>query len=145
MTTYSPGKYRAAVVDQGFVESPSRGTPGFFLQLRILKRYGANDALEACPEYERTLTQYLANATGVNSLLVQLKAIGVTVTDLAQLDPEAAGGVRLAGMEIDVECEVESYLGRERERWGIPRSRKKLKPDAIRALSDRFGHLLRNG
>jgi hypothetical protein len=143
--TYIKGKYRARILEQGFTESSTKATPAFYLQLKILKRYGANDELEACPEYERTYLQYLANETSINILRGHLKAIGVSITDMAQLDPEAAGGLRLAGKEIDVECEIEVYNGQQRERWSIPRSRKKLKLDAVRALNDRYGHLLRNG
>jgi hypothetical protein len=145
MTTYDKGKYRAVILGQGFTESGIKGTPAFFLQLKILKRYGADDELVACPEYERTYLQYLGNETGFNILRGDLKAIGVTITDLAQLDPEAANGLQLAGKEIDVECKIEPYNGQPRERWSIPRSRKKLKLDAIRALNDHFGHLLNNG
>jgi hypothetical protein len=144
-TTYPTGKYRALILDHGFTESEGKGTAAFFLQLRILKRDGANGELEACPQYERTYRQYLANDTGINILRGHLKAIGVNITDLTQLDPEIAGGLRLAGKEIDVECDIETYNGQQRERWSIPRSRKKLKLDALRALNDRFGHLLNNG
>src|SRR5262249_9610775 len=142
--TYSKGRYRAMILEQGFTESSNKGTPAFYLQLRIFQRYGANDELEACPENERTYLQYLANETGINILRGQLKAIGVSITDLAQLDPETPGGLRLAGKEIDVECEIETYNGQQRERWSIC-SRKKLKLDAVRALNDRFSHILRNG
>src|SRR5262249_21889193 len=143
--TYSKGRYRAMILEQGFTESSNKGTPAFYLQLRIFQRYGANDELEACPEYERTYLQYLANETGINILRGHLKAIGVSITDLAQLDPEAAGGLRLAGKEIDVEREIEAYNGQQRERWSIPPSPKKLQLVAVRSLHDRYGHLLRNG
>src|SRR5262245_48342467 len=142
--TYTKGRYRAMILEQGFTESSVKATPAFYLQLKILKRYGANGELEACQEYERTYLQYLANETGINILRGHLRAIGVSITDLAQLDPEAPGGLRLAGKEIDAECEIETYNGQQRERWSIS-SRKKMNLDAVRALNDRFGHLLRNG
>jgi hypothetical protein len=144
-TTYENGRYRALILNHGFTKSPTKGTPAFYLELRILKRYGTNDELEDCPVNKQKYEQYLANDTGINILRGDLKAIGVNITDLAQLDPEATGGLHLAGMEIDVECELETFNGRQRERWGIPRTSKKLKLDEIRALNDRFGHLLRNG
>jgi hypothetical protein len=144
-TTYRKGKYRAIILDQWFDESRKKKTPGFFLLLKIVKRYGAKDELEACPEYERTYQQYLANETGVNILLGDLKAIGVQITDPTQLLPDAPGAVRLAGKEIDVQCEIEMYNGQERERWRIARSQTKMTLDAVRALNDKFGHLFRNG
>jgi hypothetical protein len=144
-TTYTNGKYRAEIREQGFEESPTKGTPYFFLQLTILGRYDAQEQLQECPRYERTYAQYLANDTGVQILKGDLKAIGVEMNDLSQMDPSSPHCINLVGRQIDVVCKLETYQGRERERWTIPRSRKRLDRDAVRALNDRFGHLLRDG
>jgi hypothetical protein len=141
-TTYAKGKYRAEILDQGFEESATKGTPCFYLLLVIIGRYDDEDKVQECPRYERTYRQYLANETGVNILRGDLKTLGVQVNDLTQLDPSTVGHVRLAGRQIDVICDLESYQGKQRERWGLPRLRKKLDLGAIRALSDQFGHLL---
>src|SRR4051812_38247155 len=119
-TTYSKGKYRAEVVDQGFEQSSGKGTPCFFLQIRILARYDEQGQAQECPRYERTYRQYLNTETGVNILRGQLKSLDVQVTGLAQLDPGAANHVSLVGRTIDVACELESYRGRQQERWSIP-------------------------
>jgi hypothetical protein len=144
-TTYANGKYEAEILDQGFEESSTKHTPYFFLQLRILGRYDAQDKLQECLNYERTYQQYLANDTGVDILKSDLKALGVEVTDLTQLDPGCPKFINLVGRKIDVVCKLETYQGAQRERWSIYRSRKKLNLDSVRALNDRFGHLLRDG
>ncbi len=144
-TTYGKGKYRAQVIDQGFEESTEKRTPCFFLQIKVLQRLDELGGLQDCPQYERTIRQYLANDTGVNILRGQLKALGVQVTSFSQLDPDTQGHVSLVGREIEVVCDIEAYQGRPQERWGLQRSRNKLAPDAVRALDDKFGHLLRDG
>jgi hypothetical protein len=135
----------AEVLDQGFEESSSKGTPGFFLRLKILNRYAADGQLEACQQYERVYTQFLANEIGIRILRSDLQTLGVEVTDLAQLDLAAADHLRLVGRKVDVICEVEVYKGRERERWSIPRPRKKLGLDDVRQLGSKYRHLLRDG
>jgi len=42
-------------------------------------------------------------------------------------------------------CDLDTYKGRQVERWSLPRSRNRLQQQAVRALGDRFNHLLRNG
>jgi hypothetical protein len=140
-TTYQKGRYRAEIIDQGFGSSPAKGTPLFFLQLRIAGRYDDRGELQACPRYERTYQQYLANDVGVRILRTDLAALDVRVSSLSQLDPEKPDAVRLTGRTIDVECDLEVYEGRERERWRIARSRKRLDRDAVQQLDDRFGHV----
>jgi hypothetical protein len=73
-----------------------------------------------------------------------LKTLGIQVSDLTQLDAGAANAVTLVGRKIEVTCDHESYQGKLRERWGIPRARKKIAPGAVRGLNDKFGHLLRS-
>src|SRR5262245_18826414 len=144
-TTYRHGRYRARVLEQGFAESPVKGTPGFFLQLLVLGRYDEQGRPQECPQYERTYTQYLANDTRASILKGDLRAIGVEITDLAQLHPESPNPITLVGREIDVVCEIEARDGRDQERWGIVRSRRRLDTSAIRDLSAQFGHLFQTG
>jgi hypothetical protein len=143
--TYAKGKYLVEILDQGYEESSTKRTPGFFLQVRVTGRYGPKGDLEECPQLERTYRQYLANDVGVNILRGILKAIDVCVTDLTQLDPEAPNHVSLVGRLIDMICDHESYQGKTRERWDIPRSRKKLDLNGVLALNNKFGHLLKDG
>jgi hypothetical protein len=140
-TTYTPGRYRAEVRDQGFEEAGT-GTPYFFLQLKILARYEGDQSRE-CPQFERTYRQYLANDTGVHILRGQLKAVGVEIDDLVVLDPGADGHVSLVGRTLDVTCEHEAYQGRTVERWQIRPPRKKLSLDAVGRLAEKFGNVLR--
>jgi hypothetical protein len=141
-TTYSKGDYRAEIVDQGFLESPSKRTPGFSLQFKILKRYGADGELQECPQYERTYTQYLNTETGVNILRGDLQALGVEVSDFNQLDLANPNAIKLVGRQIDVQCKIEDFNGRAQERWLISRGPRKLRLDAVQKLNLQFGHLL---
>jgi hypothetical protein len=142
-TTYVNGRYLAEILGHGFTRSSTKNTPGFFLQLRILKRYGEKGLRVDCPQYERTLTRFLASEASVHILRGELKSIGVQVASFAQLDPATPDHVSLVGRQIDVTCELESYDGRLQERWSI--ARRTLAPEAVRALDEQFGHLLRDG
>jgi hypothetical protein len=142
-TTYVKGRYQAEIQDQGFEQSSVKGTPCFYMQLRILARYDDQGKPMPCPQYERTYRQYLSNEIGLGILKGDLKTLGVEFTQLRQLDPAVPGHINLTGRKIDVVCETDMYDGRQVERWGIPRSRKKLDLDAVKQLDDKFGHLLR--
>jgi hypothetical protein len=144
-TTYGKGKYQAEVLEQGFTTARTTGTAGFFLQLKILGRYDGEGKLQECPQFERTVTQYLANDTGVKILRDDLKALGVRITALEQLNPAEPGHVSLVGRKIDVDCKVEVYQGRQRERWDIRRSQNTLNSAEVRALGDQYNPLLRDG
>ena len=141
-TTYVSGRYQAEVLTQGFTEART-GTPGFYLQLKILRRYDSGGNLQPCPQYERTYSQYFKTEIGLKILLADLRTLGVQITDLAQLEPSVQGHISLVGRKIDVVCDNEVNDGKERERWGIPRLRS-LTAGAVRALGERFNHLLRN-
>ena len=83
---------------------------------------------------------------GVNILRGDLNALGVQVPNLDLLNPDVTDHVSLVGREIDVECEIESYKGKQKERWSIPhRKLPKLGRDEIRDLDAKFGHLFRDG
>ncbi len=110
VTTYTTGKYLAEILDQGFEESAAKRTPAFYLQLRILGRYGADGQLEDCPRYERTYRQYLANETGAGILKGDLRSLDVQFNDLSQLEPGTHNHVSLVGRRIDVACEIERHI-----------------------------------
>src|SRR5262249_28149421 len=137
-TTYSEGRYTAAVLEQGFEKSSIQGTPGFYLRLKILKRYDANGQLVECPQFERDYIQWLANETSLRILRGDLKALDVQFKELTQLDPATPDHIGLVGRTIEVTCKLETYNGRQRERWGIARVRKKLDSGAVRALDVRL-------
>jgi hypothetical protein len=144
-TTYPRGKYQAKVIDQGFEQAASTGTVCFFMQLLVLGRYDEQGNLQECPKFERSYKQYLANETGINILKGDLKSLGVEATDLVQLNLDSQGAISLRDRTIDVVCDHETYKGKVVERWQFPRTRKKLDLDSVRALNDKFGHLLQGG
>ena len=144
-TTYSKGDYLAEIIAQGFEESLAKRTPFFFFQLKIAGRYDEQDQLQACPEYERTYRQYLANAAGAGILKCDLRALGVEVDDLTRLHPDAPDHISLVGRRIKVACDLEVYQGKEQERWSIPRSQKGLDLSSVRALNEKFKQVFGNG
>jgi hypothetical protein len=143
-TTYAKGRYQARVTDQGFEEAGT-GTPCFYLQLQILGQYAADGKVQECPRYERTYRQYLKNDIGAAILKADLRSLGVEVSDLQQLDLAASNPITLVERTIEVACDHAPYNGTLRERWSIPRVRKKLDLSAVRELNDQFGHVLRGG
>jgi hypothetical protein len=145
MTTYANGRYHAEILEQGFERSPAKGTPFFFLKVRILGRYDEQGQLQDCPQYERDYRQYLVSEVSFNILKGALKTLGFEINGLLQLDPGSPDYVNLVGRKIDMTCDLETYQGRQRERWDIPRVREKLDLDALRYLNDKYGHLLGGG
>jgi hypothetical protein len=144
-TSYVEGRYLAEVLDQGFGQSEVKHTDYFYLTLKVLGRYDLQGQLQACPQHVRTYQQFLANETGINILFGDLKAIGVEIADLTQLYTGAPDYANLVGRQIHVCCALETYAGKERERWSIFRPRRKLDLDAVRALNERFRQSLRGG
>src|SRR6516165_5263358 len=133
-TTYANGRYLAEILEHGLMQSSAKNTPGFFIQIRILKRYNDKGQPGDCPQYERTIVQYLGHETGIGILKGDLKALGVRVTSFAELDPDVPNHVNLSGRQVDVTCELEPYEGRLRERWSIARPRRRLPSEALKAL-----------
>src|SRR4051812_33778702 len=121
MPTYEAGTYRAEVSDQGFAVSAAKGTPYFFLTVRIKSRCGDRGAQHPCPRFERTVHLYVNTDIGVRILRDHLRALEVEVTDLTRLALDSSDPVSLVGREIVVECAHEEYAGQTRERWRIAR------------------------
>src|SRR5262245_42762760 len=142
MTTYNKGRYLVEILAQGFERSAAKGTPFFYLSMRILGRYDEQGQLQDCPQYEREYRQYLVGDVGFNILRGALKTLGVEIQSLLQLDPACPEHVNLVGRRIDMTCDLEAYQGRQRERWDIPRSREKLDLEGLRKLNEKYGHLL---
>jgi hypothetical protein len=142
-TTFSKGKYQAKILAQGYEKSRANETPYFYLQLLIMFRYGADGALQQCPQLERTYKQYVNTEQGVIIFREHLKAWKIDIAGLEQLDPDVPTHLNLVNRTIDVGCDFEHYEGKQRERWGPPRGGTKLGQDALRALNDKFGHLFR--
>jgi hypothetical protein len=141
-TTYEPGKYQAKVLDQGFREAGT-GTPGFYLQFKLLGRYDKEGIVQECQQYERTYNQWLMEETGVKILKGDLKILGVEVSDLTKLDLTTPGPISLVNRTIDVYCVHEMPKGRLTERWVLRPPMKKLDQNAIQILNEKFGSLLR--
>jgi hypothetical protein len=140
--TYFAGNYQAEVLDQGFSKSPTKGTPYFFLHLKVLGRYDPDGKLVECPQFERTYEQYVKEQVGIRIFRKQLKSLGVEVGSLTQLFPGTPGCVSLVGRKIDVVCKMESYQGKQKERWSILESHERLDLNAVRMLDDQHRHLL---
>ncbi len=140
MPTYEPGTYHAEIIDQGFAESGLKKTPYFFIAIRIKSRGGRQGP---CPQFERVVRQYLNTDVGQRILREDLRAVGVEVTDFAQLSLDLPEHISLIGLQIEVRCDHEEYAGQTRERWRVARpTGQRMSLDAVRALSIQAGVVL---
>jgi hypothetical protein len=140
--TYHPGRYRAAIVAQGFGATAMQ-KQYFFLVLRILAACDSDGHARACPTYEREYRQYLTTETGLRILHRDLQAMNAQVADLRLLEPTVEGHLCLVGREIDVTCHHEIYDGRLRERWTITRPHHPLDLNSLDEINARYAALVR--
>jgi hypothetical protein len=146
MSSYKPGDYRGRIKDYRVSQSPvGRHHPTVFIAFDVIGRYDpATGELGPCEPGTRTYTKAITPRT-IGWLLSDLKAIGYDKVGFTYLDPEAPGAVNLFGREIEVACVLETYEGRERERWSIRRGppRTKLAQGNLEQLDAQFGEELK--
>jgi hypothetical protein len=138
---YEPGKYRGRIRDYGVFKSEAgQQHPTVFITFDVMGRYDpATGERGPCPPGTRTYTKAITPRT-IDWLLADLKAIGYDKVGLKYLDPEVPGAVDLFGREIDVDCDLETFEGRERERWSIGRGpRTKLAQGDLEELDAQYG------
>ena len=135
--TFEQGSYRGRIKNYGVARSQAgKQHPQVFLEFEVTGRYDpGNGQIVSCPPGTRTYFKAVTPKT-IDWLLADLKAIGFDKPGLEYLDPETPGAANLFGVEIDVDCEHESYLGQVRERWSIHResTREKLRRDELASL-----------
>lgn len=137
---YSPGRYWADVVSQGFSESGSAAkTPFFYLELRIVARSGTGMRMAACPVANRQVRWYLSdNPVCRRILAADLGRLGVVLDSLTRLMPDSENALTFIGRRIEVDCADEIYDGRSRERWRIARPVNPLSASRIQAIDEQY-------
>jgi hypothetical protein len=140
-------KYRLIVLEQGFGESEIKGSPYFFLQFHVLRGYNADGTLENGDlEIGGEYRQDISTDTGVGILCGDLKSLGITISSLMDLHPEADQHRSLIGRELDGTCAVEHFTDkngndRTRVKWRIRSS--KLSLERVATLNTQLGGCLR--
>lgn len=112
---YSQGPYLAEIIDQGLSQSGT-GNPQIFLRIRVLESTDVNPI--TVEQYERTIYWTLTEKT-IEFTLDKLAQLGFKGTSFRQIDPLHQGHHSFIGQQIDAYCKVETYQGKEREKWDL--------------------------
>ena len=144
---YAEGNHVAEVLSQELSASRNKGTPQLVLKVGILGVPNADGTYEKHKQqYERYVTLYLTEGT-MPYVLEHLKTLGFTGTSLAQLNTDHPDHIDLAGNQVDLYCQHETYEGKERERWQISSQQSAaavpLDAKKLRQLDALFGKGLR--
>lgn len=145
MTYYARGAYKAEIVAQGLGES-STGNPQFWLQVRILECL--EPAAQPVEQYDRTIFWSITEGT-VEFVCEKLKRLGFTGDKFSQLDPNDPACQSFVGQEVELFCKLETYEGKEREKWDLSRGAPSgpnvtpLDATAARKLDTLFGRKLK--
>jgi hypothetical protein len=150
---YDQGNYAVRIVGQSLTEN-KKGNPELQLTIKIVGQYAADGELHPIDsEFNRTIFLTLTDGTIGTAdrpgwVLEVLQYLGFTGASLAALDPDDKHHVSFVGRECNAYCKVETYEGKEREKWNISRPRE-AKPAApidkkkLRGLDARFGKTLK--
>jgi hypothetical protein len=150
---YEPARYRARITRQSLGEN-KKGNPELQIHFKPYGIYGPDGQLQPFDfPYERTVYLVFTDATlGTPDqpgwVIATLAHLGFTGDSFALLDPGEPNHVSFVNQEVDVFCEVETYEGKEREKWNIQRqttvsTQKPLEKKGIRALDAKFGRVLK--
>jgi hypothetical protein len=136
---YEAGTYEnVEIVGQGFTQSSTKKTPGFFLAIRP-------------GQYDRTITWWLPEGKedAIDRMLAGLRTLELPVDSIFhfdQLDPRSSSHVSFAGQTVTVVCKHEAGEGGMFEKWDAPyigRVQEELDDASIRKLDAMFGHKLK--
>jgi hypothetical protein len=135
------GRYCGSIREYGVTQSQAgQQHPTVFITFELIGRYNPTTGeLEACPAISRSYFKAITPKT-IGWLLADLKAIGYDRPSLEYLDPETPGAANLFDVEIEVDCEHETYEGQVRERWSIHREqrRERIRRDALARLDMQY-------
>lgn len=122
MATYEPGRYRLKVLNQGFSESKTKGTPFFFLECEPVAQLEGDNAYQVENTYPRTISLYITDKTADN-VADKLKALGWVGGRWGSLDPNKPSFHSFIGTEIEAVCKHEPGIngdGKLYEKWDLP-------------------------
>jgi hypothetical protein len=81
---FDAGRYRCRIVDQCFVESRQKSTPGLMLSFRVIQNL--DDPEASVKSYQRSLTLWITPRTRAR-VLHQLHELGYEGDTLSGVDP----------------------------------------------------------
>lgn len=153
MPYYTAGKYTGRIVNQVLTENRA-GNPELqlvFLPTASIDAHGQADSITT--DFPRTIYLTLTERTiGTPEkpgwVLLTLQFLGFNGTSFSQLDPDSDNPCSFIGMEVELRCNIETYEGKDREKWSVirPGAGTIAKPAAkktIRALDAKFSKLLK--
>jgi hypothetical protein len=114
-TYYEQGAYRCEIIDQGLSQS-SNGNPQIWLKIQVME--SVDHPEEQLQSYDRTVFWTITDKT-VNFVLDKLDALGFSGESWRQLDLNHANPQSFVGTSADFFCKLETYEGKERERWDL--------------------------
>ena len=143
-TYYAEGPYRAEIKEQGLSKSKN-DNPQFFLKIVVLESLDINPI--SYQQYERTIFWTVTEKT-IDFVVDKLATLGFQGASFRQLDPSHVGHQSFVGQEIEVYCKLETYEGKEREKWDLSftggGTQEPLDESEARKLDALFGRKLKD-
>jgi len=143
MTYYTQGAYKCEVLDQGLSMS-STDKPQIWIRCRVLESLDSPGV--TLNQYERTLYWTVTEKT-IDFVLDKLESLGFSGQSFREVDPNVEGHHSFIGQVIECYCKLETYEGKEREKWDLSNPGAKT-PDPLgdsdaRKLDALFGRKLK--
>jgi hypothetical protein len=117
MTHYVRGAYKAEVIAQGLGTSKA-GNPQFWIQAKILE--SIDDPTLVVEQYDRTIFWSITEGT-IEFVCEKLERLGFKGDSFRLLDPNVPNHHSFVGQVVDLFCKLETYDGKEREKWDLSR------------------------
>ena len=119
---FPEGNYIGVILSQGFSRSPQKGTPEFFLRVRITHSVDyegdMRQELPAPEQVTRIIHNYLSGGA-VDITIQSLRAVGFSGDSFRQLDPHNDGYTNLTGSEVSLYCKWENFADKTYDKFSI--------------------------
>lgn len=146
--SYKQGKYRARLAKHDLTKN-NKDNPQVVLVCDLVGFYDENGEMEACDPGPRTIWRVLTENT-IERVSQEMRALGFNSNSWADLS-ETQGGETfqdLAGVEFDVSMKLETYEGKDKERWelsmfGGVAMGKDLERKSVREIDAKFAKFLK--
>lgn len=142
-TYYQQGAYKCEIVDQGLSQS-SNGNPQIWLKIRALE--SIDDPALQIQQHERMVYWTITEKT-IEFVLEKLDALGFDGESFRQIDLNNQHPQSFIGNVEEFYCQLETYDGKEREKWDLSRGASAVKPldeTEARKLDALFGRKLKD-
>ena len=144
MSFFDAGKYRAVVTGQGFSESKDKKTPYFYLVImpEVMLEQDGTETDAPLSQYESEVKWYMTKAA-MEYFTRDLKTLGFTGQQPADLSPQKQGFHDFTGKVIEVICKHETYNDKMFDKWSLvfagDTQQEERPPTDLRDLNTRFG------